>query len=497
MISPDNTISVFRRLSKSILFYGMGSAASKLLAFIMLPLLTAYLAPVDYGVSAMLNWCTFLLQPVFSLGIGGGMALVYFQRPDREWRDTVLGSAVLLLAISVASLILIMLLSGTYASLWVLSDSRHKQLLDIAVIGLACAIVATPFQLYYQFEEKARTFAVQAIFASVVTGVLTVFLLVLLKQGLRGVVLADMTGKAILLAIVCVGPLVAGRLRFSRGVIRLILRNSVPLIPSFLCLFVMQQTGYFVLKECSNLEAVGIFTLGTNIGMAINLLVSAFQTAWVPFFMSYLTKQEEAESLFGNITWYYFLTMGSITILGFGASRLFILLFTSAAFERAYLVIGCSALSQVLLGVFTLLLPGMYYRQDVKYVTVLQAAAALVGVLINLLLVPLFGLTGAAVSLVLTSATLVLLTYQWNLHRKNYVQIRYPWRRIATFSAVFLALCVPAMMPRRWSILSEIGVALFYVLAAAGTAYSCLSCSDRKWLRERIACRAVPLGGNA
>src|SRR4030042_2355383 len=95
------------------------------------------------------------------------------------------------------------------------------------------------------------------------------------------------------------------------------------------------------------------------------------------------------------------------------------MLMTQTAFHEAYKVVGLSASASFITGVFFILLPGMYFVKEVKYVTLIQLFAALVAVGFNLLLIQPFGLLGAAIALMLGFVAMVLFAHLWNLKRKR------------------------------------------------------------------------------
>ena len=68
------------RLGRTAAIYGIGSILNRFISFLLLPLFTKYLTPTDYGISSILGWMTFLLAPIFSLGMGTGIATCYYEK---------------------------------------------------------------------------------------------------------------------------------------------------------------------------------------------------------------------------------------------------------------------------------------------------------------------------------------------------------------------------------------------------------------------------------
>ena len=71
---------------------------------------------------------------------------------------------------------------------------------------------------------------------------------------------------------------------------------------------------------------MGMFFLGSSFGRTLELLVSSFISAWVPYYSPYINKQEEAINQFGKAVSYYVLGICALlAIYLLLQNRLFIL----------------------------------------------------------------------------------------------------------------------------------------------------------------------------
>src|SRR5438309_944381 len=220
---------------------------------------------------------------------------------------------------------------------------------------------------------------------------------------------AQLAGGALSLLLYLV--LAAPRLRFRLDlrVGHELVRLGLPLIPGFVFLFVIHQGNKYVLQWFHGPDAVGVYSIGFNLGLAMALAVSAFQSAWLPYFMSFVDKRDEARTLFSRILVYYVLGFGTVSLLFFMAAKPVVMIMAQPAFHEAYQVVGLSASAQFLAGMFSVLLPGVYFAKDVRYVSVVEAGAAAIAIGLDLLLIPPFGVLGAAIALALGALAMVVL----------------------------------------------------------------------------------------
>ena len=266
---------------------------------------------------------------------------------------------------------------------------------------------------------------------------------------------------------------------------RKLLMLGLPLVPSAFMVFVLQHGNKYILQYLSGLDAVGIYNIGFNLGMAMSLLVSALQSSWLPYFMSYADKQDEAGILFGRILTYYIFAFGSISLLFFIFAKPVIMIMTQPEFYEAYKVMGLSACASFVSGIFFILLPGIYFAKDVRYMTVIQIVSTAVAVVLNFAFIHIYGLLGAALALLLGFTTMVAGVIIWNyLQRNRYIQVFYEWKRILQFSIVYVLYGVLMLWERHFSLPGEILVSLTATGLLPFFLYALLQSNERTFIKS-------------
>lgn len=443
---------------------------SRFLSLLLLPLFTAYLSPTDYGVLALLALLSMVAQSVFSLGLGAAMGPSYFESSDLSRKSQTIWTAFILLIFSSSLLVVLAWTFAEQLSQLVLQSSSYKLLVLLTLTGCAINILSVPFAQRIQFEEKAKTFVVITLFSSLFTIFISTVAIVWMQKGVEGMVYSQLLGQLnTCVMFICFG---ARGLKFgySKLIEKELLGLGLPLVPSFVFLFILIQGNRYILQYFKGLDEVGVFSIGFNFGMVMSIAVGALTTAWYPFFMSFMDKQDDAAKLFGKITTYYFFIFGFICVLFFIFAKPFIFLLTQPAFHEAYWVVGFTATAQFFIGAFNLLLPGTYYRKEVKYVSLVQGAAAFLSVPLSVLPIKLYGLVGAAIALSLNHLFMVVLQYLFNVFQKSYIKIIYDFSRISKFACVFifiasLSFFVPSTTVGRQFIYSSL-LALILIIAS-------------------------------
>lgn len=475
------------RLGKNSVIYGVGGMLTRFINLLLLPLFTAYLTPADYGVLALLALLSFVAQPVFSLGLSAAMGPSYFEGNDERRKSETIWTAFLILLGSVTVLTSIAWLFPSKLSMLALQSPEYGHLVSITLTGCAVSILSRPFTQRIQFEERAKAFVIMTVITSIISIVLSVITVVFLGWGVEGMVISQLLGQTIHFLTFLIAGAKGAEFLYGKAIARELLRLGIPLVPSFAFLFILMQSNRYILQLFAGLEQVGIYSVGFSIGMVMSVAVGAVSTAWYPFFMSYLEKQKDAEILFGKVFTYYVYLLGTLCMLFFVGAKLVVSVMTQPAFHHAYVVVGFAASAQFFIGIFNMLLPGMYYTKEVKYVSVVQGLSALLSIGLNIILIKWSGLLGAAIALSLSHFLMAAFQYLWNLRRRDkYIKIKYEWRRLAIFLVLLVFIIAATFVDREAKIMLESCYILLLVMIIVVAIFFMLRESERMYLKEKL-----------
>lgn len=480
------------RLGRNVLIYGGGDALVRFIGFLLLPLFTRYLSPDDYGVRGLLLALAAVLSPIFSLGLSAAVGPCYFEgnNPTRK-AETVWTACLLLSASSIALLVIGTAFSSAICR-WVFQSEAFVGLFRLTLWTTALTILSEPFNLFLRFEEKARLVVIISVGSTLVTILSSVLLVVVFRQGVAGLVLAGLIGRAAMLALQ-IGPALVGLpIRWTRSLVKPLLAVGLPLIPSFAWLYIIQQAGKYLLQWKWGLQTVGLFQVGLSLAGFAGMAVSAFQSAWYPFFMSFWERPAEAGPVFSRTLTLYFFGACMATICFFAFSKPVLQLMTQPAFHSAYRVVGLAAAACFLQGLYYILLPPMYFAREVQAQALIQAVAAIGALLLNWWLITHWGVTGAAMSLMLGFALFIPLTLAWNrFRRKRYMAFPVEWRRLGIVTGITFVLSGLTLLPRSLNLPCEFLFGSSVALAAALGIWMTMENRERTALLSHLPLQAI------
>jgi O-antigen/teichoic acid export membrane protein len=385
-----------RQLSTNLAIYGLGDVAIQVVNFLLLSVYVRYLSPTDYGVLALLGSVEAVTKLFFRWGVDGAFMRFWYDWEDHPSRQR-LASTIFLFLLAVDGVLLVAsLIAAPWLSGWLLGDRTHALALTLVLLNtFAIGFTFIPLHVL-RMENRAREFSAIAFARSVSTLVLRIILVVGAGYGLMGVVVADVVVTAVLMVVMIrwFAPLI--RPLFSRQVLKDVLAFGLPRVPHGFALQVMSIGDRFILKFLNApLDAIGTYSIGVSFGLIPKLALSAFEYAWAPFY--YATAREPgAQRVFSGIATYGVAVLALFTAGLSAIARDLLELVTHGQYVAAEGVVIWTAIGVFFYGVYLLTSIGLNITKNTRYYPVSTAIGAAVNIGFNLLLIPRYGIIGAA-----------------------------------------------------------------------------------------------------
>jgi O-antigen/teichoic acid export membrane protein len=455
-----------RRLGRHSAIYGLGGLVSRILAVLLLPLYTSYLTTADYGNVETLVALTAILVTVLRAGISNAFFRFYFDSPDPAARRTVLRTAFwFTIATSTLGLSAGWVLAPWIADALNLAGEDTEALVRAAFVGLWAQMNFEQLTALFRVEERSVAFVVASLANVAITIATTVLLVVAYDQGALGVIVGNLTGTLLVyLALLGYRREQLG-LQFDRPLLRRMNRFGLPLVPSGLALWALNFSDRFFLAHLAGQDDVGRYSLGVRIASAMVLLLVAFRTAW-PAFAYSIEDDREARRTYGFVlTYLLFVACWLSLALGALAPWLVRLLARDEAFWPAADVVAPLAFAGALWGAYTVVAIGIGRLRRTQFNWVITGAAAAVNVALNLLLIPRYGIEGAAAASV---AAFGLMFVTMAVYAQRLYPVPYQWRRVALVLGVAVGLTAAARAVDRLEVAVLAVAAYPLVLLALG-----------------------------
>jgi len=254
-----------------------------------------------------------------------------------------------------------------------------------------------------------------------------VLFLVVLKKGLLGLYQALLLVSIAAFIIYITATIKNFRFDFSFFELKHLLYLGLAFFPALLLTWIIESSDRYILNIFTDLSAVGIYSIGYKIGQISMLLVKSFYLAWVPIIFS-IVKLDNASRIFGKIATYFVLFSALfIFSLSIFAKEL-IWLLTSNEYASAYKIISIISLAYLFYGLYVYFLTGVLIKKKLYNLPIVLFIGAILNIGLNILLIPRFGISGAAIATLVSYMVIAFLTYFFS--QKDYY-IVYEIKKIA------------------------------------------------------------------
>ena len=427
-----------KRLVKHSAIYGLGGIVSRILAVLLLPLYTSYLGPKGFGKIETVVALTTVLVIVLRLGISSAFFRFYFDSPDPDRRTLVVRTSFwFTMTMATAGLIAGFALATPIAHALRLGDDPW--LVRAAFVGLWAQMNYEQLTSLFRVEERSTAFVIASLANVLITIGATLLLVVGLHKGPTGAVVGNFVGT---LAVYV--PLLLYRryqlgLQFDRELFRQMNRFGLPLVPSALALWAINFIDRIFIAQYKGQVEVGVYSVAVRISSAVVFLMIAFRLAW-PAFAYSIEDDREARRTYAFVRTYLTLVCSWISLaLGVLAPWLVHVLAPKPEFHRAAQAVGVLAFASTAYAGYTVLAIGSGRARKTQLNWVISAVAAAVNIVLNVLLIPPYGMIGAAIS---TAAAYVALFAGMTLYAQRVYPVAYQWRRLGTATGAAIALTV-------------------------------------------------------
>lgn len=457
-----------KRLGAETAVYGLGTVAGRLLNFLLVPFYTNVLAPAEYGVVAYLYSLIAFANVIYWYG----MEAAYFRfapADGGEGRDAPPGSgppggagpgsdratavfSTPFLAMLATSALLsgaMFLARGAAAGMIDLPAERSALVGWTAGILFFDAVAVVPFAFLRQ-AHRAKAFAWIRFLSVLCNVALNAVLLVGFGMGVEGIFVSGFISSALTVALLLPAILAGIRPAFDRGLLREMLRFSLPTVPAGLALMALQVVDRPILRALTDDATVGIYQANYRLGIFMMIAVSVYDYAWRPFFFSH-AADPEAKRIFSRVMTYLVLGLAWL-FLAFvlfvpEVARLEVAgrHFIHPRYWGGLGIVPVVMLGYVFLGVSTNLSAGIYIEKKTRYLPFVNAAGALANIGLNYLLIPRFGFAGAAWATLLAYAGMAAVFYA--VTRRVY-PVGYEWKRLSKIAGAAAGLLLfHALLP--------------------------------------------------
>lgn len=394
MSSPGSDL---RRVLSASGIYALAALGQRAVSFLLLPVYTRFLDPAEYGALELLTTFSFVLFGLLMLGLPSAVTKVYHRDCEGgEEQSRLLATA---LAIELPVLLvgggLVVTVAERVGRLLIEEPGSGYLIHLVVATGVLSSLVAVVLASF-RAQERAVAFSLLTLVQFAAAMLLNVLFVVVYHLGVAGVLWGNLLSNLLALPLALAVAFRGDRLGLSRRLVRPLLSFGLLLIPVVLFGWVIDLSDRWVLRLFRDLDEVAVYGVGYKIGMVLQVaLVWPFQLAWPAVSFS-ISHQPGHKATYARVTTYFTLLL-TLGVLGLALlSRSALTAIAGEAYREAHRVVPLVACAYALNGLYYCLSPGLHLGGKTRYLPLFSGFAAVLNLGLNFLLIPRFGMLGAA-----------------------------------------------------------------------------------------------------
>ena len=404
--------------------YLFSNILNAVVPFILLPILTRYLTPEEYGEVAIFQTLLGLLGAFVGMTfVGAANRKFYDSNLEKSELAEFIGTCVQLISISALLVFSVFFLFRSNFSEWL---SLKPSYVLFAVFVSFCTVIIALRLGQWQVQKKAIKYGVFQISQSLLNMLLSLLLVVVLLKGVAGRIDAQIVAGLAFVLVAFILLKKDGLLKVAiwrKDYLAEALRFGIPLMPHLAGGFLLNSVDRFVINDVMGLAEAGIYMVAVQITMAIAVVFDAINKAYVPWLFEKLKVnnfKEKQQIVKLTYLWYLVIALG--VLFAFYIGPWLVVFIAGEKYAQAGEVVGWLALGQGFQGMYLMVTNYIFFSKKTGLLSLVSIGSGLLNLVLLIVLVHILGLQGAAMAFALSMCARFVLT--WLVAQKHHPM---PW----------------------------------------------------------------------
>ena len=387
---------MIRSFVKDLLIYTFPNVFSRGIGIFLLPIYTRIASPEELGALDLFLVFGNIVSLTVALEISQGVARFIPELSDVKQRLAYSSTGLYFTSFMYA--LFFITASTFYVELnhFIIGKGEYALFFQLALMFITLNGFFYYFQSQLRFEGKSVGYAIVSVFYSATNLASTFVLGIVYGFGLTAI-LYSMIASVLLASLLGLFLLRKSfGLVFKLSLLKDLLKFSILLVPASMMVFINLYVDRYMIKVLLDLESVGSYGIAARLASAASLVIMGCQMAITPLVYKHLYESSTPKSLAAIFKYFVVFAMSFFLVYSLVAKDLLILL-TTPKFYLVANVIPPLVLALLLSNMYVFM-PGISIRKKTHLILLISIFTAVINIFLNYLLIPIFGILGAALA---------------------------------------------------------------------------------------------------
>lgn len=433
---------MIKKLLTNSAIYGIAPYVPRIVSVFILPILTAHLTDVDYGIAGTIAAYTMALAALSTLGFNVVLQVSFYKSRCQYkilWREIYGFLQYWMIAFSLIQSVVLYYVIPQEAL-----DNRWTIILLTNFNGVIFGPSALLGPLYYQLQQNPLPIAIRSIVSGILTILINYICIVIFEWGYMGWYISSFMGTFLVNAsywyVLTFRLGLSPIYNFKRHTIRKQLRVSVPTIPHYYSIFLLNTSNRLVMDRTGvSINLIGEYNMAQQMTAMLDSMVNAINTAVNPMCMSAIRNEDEVESR-RIIYLFALLTLGTTFIVSLWSKEIFAMLISNEVLASTYPYAAILILALNYRPMYIATSNIFFYHERTLQLLYITFAAGILALVANIIFIPLYGLWAAVIINYIAFLYMGYSGFMFKLFREK-SKVSYPYKRILLIQLVVTFLC--------------------------------------------------------
>lgn len=390
---------------KDTLIYGLGNIAVKVVGLLLIPIYTdkKYFSIDEFGVLGILEICGLVLTASLASGLPQSLTRWFWDKEHKENQKGIFFMSLSTqLIVSLTFCLLLIPLSGTFSVL-LFSKPDWSRVITLVILASGIQAINNIINTLMRLQSKSFLYSITNLFKLISVLSLTLYFILSKKMGLEGIFLAQVIGNALVVLILLGYTIKNSRVFFDKSIFKSMNVYGFPLLLANISAVLLNVIDRFSLNSLALLKYVALYTLAFKITSVLKLvIVDSIRLALGPMMIKRIDSPDNKRFYSKVLLYSSYVMMFGIVGVSLFSYELIKILADSKEYWDAVVIIPVLSLSIFFINMKEVTVYGLHIAKKTRIIGIIVVFATITSFALNMLLIPVWSITGAAIATLLS-----------------------------------------------------------------------------------------------
>lgn len=399
----ESIINILKgNLFKETFIYTATDMIGKAMAFILLPIVSFYMPPAELGIATNFTVLTGLIILLSGMAIVNSLFYFFYEQNKDENNQMVSNSIILCIILS-CTICFIMIICHHLIETYLMLGWKIQLLSMAFVIG---SLISQTNLNVLRLENKAKQYAVLQVSQIVLHAIVVLYFVVYLKGGGIGKINAEVLVFSFMGCIHFAFLMRKGYLKLKVSLVwmKKLLSFGLPLLPHSLSFWLKGGMDKVFITTYCGLQYNGLYSMALSISTLYTMLIQSFFNAYTPYVQKRLSTDDISTTGKNSIVkqiYCIIFVFGIVGILSLGGCWFIFNYIIDTKYLPAFGYLPIIILANFIHTFYSFTIQFIYKVKKTFVMGIITFSGSLLQMLLTFWLIKIFGVMGAAYSLLL------------------------------------------------------------------------------------------------